>query len=246
MRILFCVNCLGAFGGIERVTIVKANALAAIEGNVVGICFTDKGEWPRTIHPLSSAVKVFDLNTPYWGFTSTKEFILHFMPQVMRTRRALEDVISSFSPDVVVSTGSYEKFALALCTRKGKDGKRIVKIREFHFNSNYRRYTGSGRASFVVEWFEKHVLSRFFDKSFLLTQADLRENFKNNKRFDYMYNPCSFTPASAPDYGNRKNILLAVGRIVPQKNFETLLDIWSGICRSVPGWKLRIVGGGGG
>lgn len=63
MKILFCVNSLGGFGGIERVTIVKANALAAIEGNEVGICYTDKGAYPETIHPLSLSVKVFGLNT---------------------------------------------------------------------------------------------------------------------------------------------------------------------------------------
>lgn len=50
MRILFCLNSLGGFGGIERVTIVKANALAEIEGNNVAICYTDRGEYPNTIH----------------------------------------------------------------------------------------------------------------------------------------------------------------------------------------------------
>lgn len=32
MRILYCMNCLSGKAGIERVTIVKANALADIPG----------------------------------------------------------------------------------------------------------------------------------------------------------------------------------------------------------------------
>ena len=50
MRILFCLNSLGGFGGIERVTIVKANALAEIEGNNVAICYTDRGRVSK-YHP---------------------------------------------------------------------------------------------------------------------------------------------------------------------------------------------------
>ena len=37
MRIVFCLNDISLVGGIERVTIVKANALAAMEGNEVWI-----------------------------------------------------------------------------------------------------------------------------------------------------------------------------------------------------------------
>ncbi len=113
MKILFCTNTLGGFGGIERVTIVKANALAAIEGNEVYICFTDKGAFPKTIHPLSPKIKVFDLETPYWGFNSTLKLLLGFIPLIRKTRKRLLDVIKTVNPDVIISTGSYEKYAAA-------------------------------------------------------------------------------------------------------------------------------------
>lgn len=119
MRILFCVNSLGATGGIQRVTIVKANALAEIPGNEVAICYTDKGTFPKTIHPLSPKVKIFDLGTPYWEFTSLKKILLSFLPTVLATRRALKKLFISFIPDIVITTGTYEKFALAsLCLNK--------------------------------------------------------------------------------------------------------------------------------
>ena len=40
MKILYCTNTLWAGGGIEHITIAKANALAAIDGNVVWIAIS--------------------------------------------------------------------------------------------------------------------------------------------------------------------------------------------------------------
>ena len=69
MKILYCINTIGVIGGTERVTIVKANALADIDGMEVGICFTDRGDYPHTVHPLSPKVKIFDLSTPSGSWT---------------------------------------------------------------------------------------------------------------------------------------------------------------------------------
>lgn len=124
----------------------------------------------------------------------------------------------------------------------------MLKIREFHFNSNYRQFLNSSMMhkslSWIVEFFENQVLSRCYDKSYLLTRADREAHFKNVKRFDYMYNPSSFTPESVPAYDNRDKIILAVGRLTEQKNFEALIGIWSEIYQKVPGWRLRILGNG--
>jgi len=244
---------LGGFGGIERVTIVKANALAEIPGNEIAICYTDRGNFPKTIHPLSPAVKTFDLQTPYWGFTSVSSVVKGFLPMVLKTRKALIRVICSFKPDVVVSTGSYEKFALAGIGFFGKStkmwgGGKLLKIREFHFGSTFRRYTRDSRTTYIkalfAEFIERNVLSRCFDKSFLLTKSDYDANFHGNPRFDFMHNPSSFSPRSVPDYRGRKKIVLSVGRLCSLKNFEALIEIWSRVSPSAPDWKLRIVGNG--
>ncbi len=244
MRILYCVNSLGARGGIERVTIVKANALADIEGNEVAICYTDKGDYPRTIHPLSPKVQVFDLNTPYWQFTTSLKILKSFIPTVIATRRALKRLIRSFRPDVVVSTGSYEKFALASLSVINKiGGGNVSYVREFHFASTYRRYIGSSRVAVsVCEFLDNQLLGRCFNMNYLLTKQDLEKNFKSRKNFDYMYNPCSFN--CKHETISREKIVLAVGRLVYQKNFAELLEIWSMIQNKAYGWKLRVVGSG--
>lgn len=236
-------------GGIERVTIVKANALAEIPGNEVAICYTDKGGFPKTIHPLSAKIKTFDLGTPYWGLVGAVKKLVGFIPLVFKTRRALLNVMENFRPDVVITTGSYEKYALALVNSHCRiDGGKPLKIREFHFSSTYRRYLGTSWlqqvSARITEAIEKHLLSRFYDKSYVLTRADMEKNFNGNRRFDFMYNPTSFIPDKVPPYQTRVKTILTVGRLTEGKNVEALLSVWIGVHEKCPGWKLRIVGDG--
>lgn len=254
MRILYCMNCLAGKGGIERVTIVKANALANIPGNEVAICFTDKGNFPDTIHPLDSRIKVYFLDTPYWDLCSfgRVRMVIESFKKVLATKKSLEQVIINFRPDVLINTGSYEKFACALISSKKysfSSGK-LKKIREFHFASNYREHIAEGTARLLiaksVNFFEKFVMSHFFDCSFLLTNKDLQDNYSRYTnligKVAVQYNPCSFEHECS-NTNQREKILLAVGRVCGQKNFEGLIEIWSRIAEKLPQWKLRIVGG---
>lgn len=247
MRILFCTTTLGVVGGIPRVTIVKANALAEIPGNEVAICFTDKCEYPELeVHKLSPKIKVYDLETPYWGFGSFKNLVKGLLPVIFKTKKAIEKIIEEFQPDVVVSTGTYEKFAISLIRSKGK----FIKLREIHFSSNYRRHleedSAQGKLAKPIEFFEYNVLSHFFDKTYLLTNRDMNENFPRNKRFDYMYNPSSFNPCSEEELrdARREKVVLSVGRVVFAKNIEELVEIWSEVAKEAPEWKLKIIGSG--
>ena len=76
MKIVYCTNSIGTRGGIERVTIVKANALAEIESNEVYIVFTDEKNYPETIYPLSPKVNVVNLNVRHWDDQYTSFFTL--------------------------------------------------------------------------------------------------------------------------------------------------------------------------
>ena len=96
----------------------------------------------------------------------------------------------------------------------------------------------------VTEFFEYHIVSRFFDKSFLLTFGDKKDNFKDNPRFDVMYNPLSFSHDFYDPDAEREKVVLAVGRVCYEKNYQDLIRIWAEVSASAPGWKLRIVGNG--
>lgn len=246
MKILICTNSLGAFGGLERVTIVKANALAKMPGNEVMVCFTDKGTFPeRTIHPLSPQVRVVDLGVSFWDLhpINLKNMLITAPRKFYALRRALKKVIAEFSPDVIVTTGSYEKFALASINPSRIVARPAVKIREYHFNSNYRIYIMSRTASKILGWLDNDVLSRRFDMNYLLTRANKEAFFNRRENFDYQYNPCSFAPKDpVPDMDDRSNSLIAVNRPDRLKNTEGLLKIWSLIADKAGDWRLNVIG----
>ena len=61
MRIVYCINSISHIGGIARVVVAKANALAAIEGNEVWIAYTDVDALnPHPALPLDSRVHTID------------------------------------------------------------------------------------------------------------------------------------------------------------------------------------------
>lgn len=45
-------------------------------------------------------------------------------------------------------------------------------------------------------------------------------------------------------YSDRQNVVIAAGRLHPEKGFDRLIDIWRIFIMSNPGWKLRIIGSG--
>ncbi len=56
-------------------------------------------------------------------------------------------------------------------------------------------------------------------------------------------------PNGVPDVGGVRsstegNIVIAAGRLTPQKGFDRLLPAWAQVARAHPDWELRIFGGG--
>ncbi|MBR6621513.1 MAG: glycosyltransferase family 4 protein, partial [Bacteroides sp.] len=65
MKIAYCLNSIRYLGGIQKVTIVKANALSEIPENEVYIIVTDNKEGVL-LEPLSPKVKLIDLDINYY------------------------------------------------------------------------------------------------------------------------------------------------------------------------------------
>jgi glycosyltransferase involved in cell wall biosynthesis len=58
-------------------------------------------------------------------------------------------------------------------------------------------------------------------------------------------------PNGVPELGGRRasldnKVVVAAGRMGPQKGFDRLLPVWAKVAREHPGWELRIWGGGKG
>lgn len=240
MKIVYCLNSIRGLGGIQRVTLVKANALAELLENKVYIVVTDNNPSHELVHPLSDKVKFIHLPINYYqdDYKTDLRSRLRQKMVFMKHYFLLQQKINEIQPDIIVSVGQSEKWFIPLLHTKA------TKIRELHFNSNYRDYTYTSKwKRNILSWLDFTVNCKGYDKVVLLTHEDKQDHFPNDDRFIVMPNPCSFEIPNQ-EGTKREKIVLAAGRLNDQKNFASLIRSWGLIADKVSDWKLRIVGEG--
>lgn len=236
MKIVYSTESVTRNGGIQTVTIVKANALAEIEGNDVYIVVPHiNGTSPRKISP-----KVHLINL------DIKDYWVSVLKQPARNRKykkLLKRVLEQIGPDIVVSTGLQDRNFLP----RIRVSSNPVYIREIHFMSTYRRMMiDSFKENLLALWSEflDYRLSiRHYDRIMLLSKEDKERNWPRNPKAIYMPNPYTGTSSARSLLTAKKAI--AVGRLCYQKHFDALIKAWRIIADRYPEWTLDIWGGNG-
>lgn len=238
MKIVYSINSIRGLGGIQKVTLLKANALADIPQNKVYIIVTDNWMNHPLIHELSSKITFINLQINYYKDDYKSKFhqiLSNF--KIVNHYLKLQKTISQIRPDIIISVGQSEKHIVPLLKTNA------IKIREIHFNSHYRSFTYKSKIiSMFLNFLDFKVMSRGYDKIVLLTKEDKDTFFPNNNKYTYIYNPVVL-PKSNNNYKN-SNYVIAVGRLSVQKDFISLIKAWGIVHKECPCWKLKIVGEG--
>ena len=243
MRIVYCTDSVCHAGGIQRITVAKANALADIEGNEVWIVVTDNKR-PKPVLPISEKVHLVDLDVNY--FEDDWKSRLHVLKGIFVKRREhkrkLQQFLNTISPGIVISTGTSEKNFIP----RMKVASHPSFVREIHCTSNYRQLAANG-------WFEKlsawagdiidyHYYIREYDKIVVLTDEDKQLHWKKNDKVEVIPNPLT-TEHNKRSTLKSKTVITA-GRLTAQKNFSSLIKAWRTVNKHHPDWKLEIWGEG--
>lgn len=225
------------------VTVVKANALADIPGNEVYLVVSDNKAGDH-LHELSPNVHLIDLDINYHIGDRDRSYLsglIVFLRKRFKHKRALNKVLVSLNPDVVISVGLAEKYMLFY------NRKRTWKvIREFHCEKNYRvKYAqtvfGKVRGA-LYDFYEFNFADKKYDRIVLLTQEDKDNNWKGWKNVDVMPNPVSFK-CETPSRLDEK-VVVSMGRLHHVKNFSGLIRAFNKVVTKHPDWKLHIYGNG--
>lgn len=236
MKIVYSTESIDRNGGIQTVTIVKANALAEIEGNEVYIVVPHiNGSSPRTI---SQKVHVINLDIEdYW---------VSVFKQPARNRKykeLLQAVLEQIGPDIIVTTGLQDRNFLP----KIKVSSNPVFIREIHLMSRYRRLTAEGMKEKILslwsEFLDYRLSINHYDKIIILTEEDRKRNWSNNSKAICMPNPLTVSSNARSPLTEKKAI--AVGRLNREKHFDALIKAWRIVADAFPEWTLDIWGGNG-
>lgn len=240
MKIVYSINSIRGLGGIQKVTLLKANALADTPQNKVYIIVTDNWMNHPLIHELSPKINFINLQINYYKDDYKSKFyqIISNL-KIINHYFKLQKAISQIQPDIIISVGQSEKYIVPLLHTNA------IKIREIHFNSNYRNFTyKSKKLANFLNYVDYKVMSKGYNKMVLLTEEDKDTFFQNNNKFIYIHNPVTFEPPNIINYNLNSNYVIGVGRLNTQKDFISLIKAWNLVQRECPNWKLKIVGEG--
>lgn len=241
MKIVYCINTIDGYGGIDRVVVTKANILADVYGVDITFMITD-GKGKPAVDNLSPKVHVIHLNVGYYNSDFKSKFHLAYSVLIkpFKHYRILKKELIDNNPDVIISVGTSEKIVLPFI-----DGN-WVKIREYHFPKNFRNKISNSRLSQlwapigekIDEWLYKK-----FDHTVVLTYGDLNRNWKGYKKVSVIPN---FIKGEFPkELAKLENhIVIAVGRLVDQKNYPPLIRAFRKVVDLHPDWILEIYGEG--
>lgn len=243
MKIVYCLNSIRYLGGIQRVTVTKANALADVPGNEVYVVVTDN-KVGVSVQPLSPKVHLIDLEINHYDGDTERSAFGDLLVSIHKRRlhkKRLEEFLLNLRPDIVISVGTSEKYMLL--SMKNRTWK---VIREFHFERFYRKKYAVTRfdrlMASLADFYEFHFKIKKYDKIVLLTHEDREDNWHNWSKTAVITNAISFT-CENPSSLDEKFVSM-VGRLDPVKNCESMIRAFNMVAKRHPDWTLRLYGDG--
>lgn len=244
MKIIFCLNAICYAGGIEKITIVKANALADIAGIEVYVAVADHDSGRTPIEKLSPKVHFINLGVNYYEDASSSPSLrnFYFLRKTKLHRSRLEELFGQVRPDIVIGVGQAEKYMLPRIKGPWKT------IREFHFARNYRKFYQPGvrnlLLNLVSEIYDHYMTLPKYDKVVLLTHEDHEVNWHGDKRFAVIPNMLTIPEVEPRDYGAFKSQkkIVTVSRLSAVKNIDMIVGAFHIVAQSCPDWTLDIYG----
>ena len=237
MNIVYCTDSLNKVGGVPAITIRKANALAEIPGNKVWI-ITCCDNSLMSSFPVSDKVNLLGIRS-----MNNYPFPINwfYLPlQIVHLRQKIKVFFQQIDPDIVVSTPRIEKWIVA--SLKGKWRKVI----EYHNRKHYRIVKVDSLskkiAAYITDFFNYCVNAKCFDRIVVSTNEDKNTNWKSNDRVIVIPNPSSIQPLHGSLLEAKR--VIAIGRLVKEKNFTSLIRAFAYVKDRFPDWKLDILGEG--
>lgn len=236
-RLVYIVDSLAIFGGIERVTIDKLNWLAKEPEYEVVLLTVNQGKHP-VVFQLDPRVVRFDLNILFhrkYQFSGLRRIAYNIFLH-NRFRRKMSDLLYTLSPHVIICTRIFFVQDVVKVSNK------IPVVFEAH-NSCLYEFEGDSifRRLNSFFWYRSVRKTRMV---VTLTRGDAEEWYKYNRNVRVIPNVVNLNNTNTYSNCSSKSVIF-VGRYSYQKDIMTLLKIWRLVHKRYPEWVLNIFGGYG-
>ncbi len=235
-NIVYILQSLSEWGGLNRIEADKLNGLAATgKYNVSVICLCQRHS-SENVYPLSDKVRqiclaqIFDPKQS--PFKRPLRFFLGWWRWRRQSEKRLMESLDALHPDIVVVTINH--IPNGFCRIKAKTviechGSLTSIIRD-RLMPLYSRITTRRNARHATA-----VATLTHDDAALWTTA---------RRVEVIPNFTNISPSAPCDYRSRHVVTL--GRLVPEKGYDMLIDAWKIVAEKHSEWHLDLYGSGGG
>ena len=218
MKIVF-LSYLHGFGGAEKQNVMLANAMAERGHDVTVISISVD----NNCYSLNERVKYIYLPDRQSG-------VLRIITRYQDIKKSLKEL----KPDVTVNFWFQSAYMTAMM-RKSIAGKIIYSERGDPGDKEY-----SGALGLI----RKLTLPRIDGFVFQSKGAQRYFNRKVQSRSTVIPNPVFVKAEDYPTVEERRNVIVNVGRLHPQKNQKLLIDAFALIADEIPEYTLEIYGDG--
>ena len=218
MKIVF-LSYLHGFGGAEKQNVMLANAMA------------EKGH-DVTLISISSDNNCYQLNNKvkYEHLPDKKTNVLRIVSRYADIRNRLKEI----KPDITINFWFQSAYMTAFM-KKSITGKVIYSERGDPGDKEYSGALGVIR---------KIVLPRIDGFVFQSKGAQSYFNASVQSRSTIIPNPVFVNAEEYPAVKTRRNVIVTVGRLHPQKNQQLLIHAFKQIADKIPEYTLEIYGDG--
>ena len=243
MKIAYCIDTITAMGGIERVTIAKANALADIIGNQVFIIVTANNGNP--VLSINPKINIINLNVNYGeDFGKNRLQVYQILLKKRKEhKQKLLTVINDIKPEIIISTNQSEKNFIKTLNINYHP----IIIKEIHFCTNYRLIEAKTPFQKLIarigHFYDYNWNMKGINQIVLLSIEDRELHWKNSNKVSVIPNPITSQSPYPPSTTKEKRVI-AAGRLTHQKNFHSLINTWKQVVMKHPDWILEIYGEG--
>ena len=247
MKILFIIDKMKNYAGIERILTCKMNYIKRLTTNEVYLTTYEQQAQPLPF-PLDPNIiyKPLDIIMPQRNEMTLTQWLKAYYTVRHYFQHQFKSLIGDICPDIVVSTVySYQVLDIIInvCHQKGiktvmeshTQGETVTLSQKFKYNQHlYRLFS-------LWDCIIKRSL-RHCDCVVTLTEQDEPFWHKYAKRIEVIPNMLTITPKKVIDYEVKR--VISAGRYMPEKGFDMLLEAWHLLPSEFHDWNLYIFGNG--